>query len=113
MPQNALHMRAGAILRASPDRSRKGSARTRNNSAFSTFVDAVCTQIGASVEMPKEILLKSIYQIVPREPRGADGILAQNSSGRGGISLRIFASRSMRHFLPKPSRLDALKRPVF
>ena len=58
-PQNALHMRAGAIYELAPGQKPEGVSPTRNNSAFSTFVDAVCTQIGASVEMPKEILLKA------------------------------------------------------
>lgn len=58
-PQNALHMRAGAIYELAPGQKPQGISPTRNNSAFSTFVDAVCTQIGASVEMPKEILLKA------------------------------------------------------
>lgn len=58
-PGNALHMRTGAIYELAPGQKPEGISPTRNNSAFSTFVDAVCTQIGASVEMPKEILLKA------------------------------------------------------
>ena len=58
-PQNALHMRTGAIYELAPGQKPEGISPTRNNSAFSTFVDAICTQIGASVEMPKEILLKA------------------------------------------------------
>lgn len=58
-PENALHMRTGAIYELAPGQKPEGISPTRNNSAFSTFVDAICTQIGASVEMPKEILLKA------------------------------------------------------
>lgn len=58
-PENALHMRTGAIYELAPGQKPQGVSPTRNNSAFATFVDAVCTQIGASVEMPKEILLKA------------------------------------------------------
>ena len=58
-PENAMHMRTGAIYELAPGQKPAGISPTRNNSAFATFVDAVCTQIGASVEMPKEILLKA------------------------------------------------------
>lgn len=58
-PENALHMRTGAIYELAPGQKPEGISPTRNNSAFATFVDAICTQIGASVEMPKEILLKA------------------------------------------------------
>lgn len=57
--ENALHMRAGAIYELAPGQKPEGVSPTRNNTAFATFIDAVCTQIGASVEMPKEILLKA------------------------------------------------------
>ena len=58
-PENALHMRTGAIFRQlAPGQKPEGISPTRNNSAFATFVDAVCTQIGASVEMPNVFLPK-------------------------------------------------------
>ena len=56
---NHLHMKAGAVIELEPGQEPKPINPMRPNSAFAAFVDAVSTQLGASIEMPKEILLKA------------------------------------------------------
>ena len=54
-----LHMKAGAVIELEPGQKPEAINPLRPNSAFAAFVDAMCTQLGASIEMPKEILLKA------------------------------------------------------
>lgn len=56
---NALHMKAGAVVELDPGQKPEAVNPMRPNSAFASFVDAMCTQLGASIEMPKEVLLKA------------------------------------------------------
>ena len=54
-----LHLAGGAIVELDPGKRSEAVNPMRPNSAFQAFVDAFCTQLGASIEMPKEILLKA------------------------------------------------------
>lgn len=54
-----LHLSGGSIYELSAGKKPIAVNPMRPNSAFAAFVDAFCTQLGASIEMPKEILLKA------------------------------------------------------
>lgn len=54
-----LHLSGGSIYELSPGKKPAAVNPMRPNSAFQAYVDAYCTQLGASIEMPKEILLKA------------------------------------------------------
>lgn len=54
-----LHLAGGSIYELGPGKKPEAVNPMRPNSAFAAFVDSFCTQLGASIEMPKEILLKA------------------------------------------------------
>ncbi len=54
-----MHLASGAVYELEPGQRPEAINPMRPNSAFGAFVDAFCTQLGASIEMPKEILLKA------------------------------------------------------
>ena len=54
-----LQLKPGAIYQLDPGQEPKVVSPMRPNSAFKDFVDAMCTQAGAAIGMPKEILLKA------------------------------------------------------
>lgn len=54
-----VHLKSGAIYQLEPGQKPNAVNPMRPNSAFGAFVDAFSTILGASVEMPKEILLKA------------------------------------------------------
>lgn len=54
-----VHLKSGAIYQLEPGQKPNAVNPMRPNSAFAAFVDSFCTILGASLEMPKEILLKA------------------------------------------------------
>ena len=54
-----VHLKSGAIYQLEPGQKPQAVNPMRPNSAFSAFVDTFSTVLGASIEMPKEILLKA------------------------------------------------------
>lgn len=58
MDENSYELAAGAIISLAENESIEQANPMRNNSSFDGFVKAVCRQIGASIEVPYELLLK-------------------------------------------------------
>lgn len=54
-----LQLKAGSIYQLPAGQKPVAVNPMRPNSAFKDFVDSMCTQVGAAIEMPKEVLLKA------------------------------------------------------
>ena len=54
-----LQLKSGAVYQLEPGQKPEAINPMRPNSAFKDFIDAMFTQVGASIEMPKEVMLKA------------------------------------------------------